>query len=386
MTSVHDLKLAEPLTLPNGLVLPNRLIKAAMAEQLGFGNHLPNPDLNRVYSVWARGQWGMILTGNVQVDHAHKGDARDISPEHPGTTPEQTLSAFKEWAEKARLDGQSKTPVVVQINHPGRQSPMGAGTRGLLEKAVAPSPVPLVLGEGFLPRLASKLLFGTPRELSKEEIKEIVQKFGATARLTAEAGFQGVEIHAAHGYLLAQFLSKKTNKRTDEYGGSAEKRARIVGEIIEECRKQVREAVGEEEAKKFVVGIKLNSADWQVGRGGEAGETDTTEEVLRQIELFEQWGVDFVEVSGGSYEDPQVCFSLFLSPIDESNADRNRWQTAQPNNPSSKNPSAQRPAKPSSSSSPRSSAPSSPSSRSWSPAGSAPARAWRPLCKPTTAT
>lgn len=315
MASTSDLKLAQPLTLPNGLVLPNRLIKAAMAEQLGFGNHLPNPDLSRVYSVWARGDWGMILTGNVQVDHAHKGDAHDISPGHPGTTPEQTLTAFREWAEKARLEGESKTPVVVQINHPGRQSPMGAGTRGLLEKAVAPSPVPLVLGEGLVPRLASKLLFGTPRELSKEEIEDVVKKFGATARITAEAGFQGVEIHAAHGYLLAQFLSKKTNKRTDEYGGTAEKRARIVGEIIEECRKQVAQAVGEEEAKRFVVGIKLNSADWQAGRGGEAGETDTTEEVLRQIELFEQWGIDFVEVSGGSYEDPQVrvfSFSPFL--------------------------------------------------------------------------
>ena len=182
---------------------------------------------------------------------------------------------------------------------------------------MAPSAVPLVLGEGVVPRLASKLLFGTPRELSREEIKDIVQKFGATARLTAEAGFQGVEIHAAHGYLLAQFLSKKTNRRTDEYGGSAEKRARIVGEIIEECRRQVKEALGEEseEAKKFVVGIKLNSADWQTGRGGNAEETDSTEEVLRQIELFVQWGVDFVEVSGGSYEDPQVSFSSSWSSL-----------------------------------------------------------------------
>lgn len=324
---VSDLKLAQPLTLPSGLVLPNRLIKAAMAEQLGVGNHLPNPELSSVYATWARGDWGMILTGNIQVDHRHKGDAHDISPGHPGTTPEQTLTAFKAWADAALLkthdgegngkESQSKTPVVVQINHPGRQSPMGAGTRGLLEKAVAPSAVPLVLGEGVVPRLASKLLFGTPRELSREEIKDIVQKFGATARLTAEAGFQGVEIHAAHGYLLAQFLSKKTNRRTDEYGGSAEKRARIVGEIIEECRRQVKEALGEEseEAKKFVVGIKLNSADWQTGRGGNAEETDSTEEVLRQIELFVQWGVDFVEVSGGSYEDPQVSFSSSWSSL-----------------------------------------------------------------------
>ncbi|KAL0465965.1 hypothetical protein QR685DRAFT_451829 [Neurospora intermedia] len=306
-TTTSDLKLSQPLTLPNGLTLPNRLIKAAMAEQMGFGNHLPNPDLAAVYATWARGDWGLILTGNVQVDHAHKGDAHDISPNHPGTTPEQTVTAFKAWADAARLHGESKTPVVVQINHPGRQSPMGAGTRGLLEKAVAPSPVPLVLGEGFVPRLLSKLLFGTPRELTVAEIKDIVQKFAVTARITAEAGFNGVEIHAAHGYLLAQFLSKKTNRRGDEYGGSAENRARIVGEIIKECRRQVAEAVGEEEAKKFVVGIKLNSADWQAGRDGKEEETDTAEEVLKQIELFEQWGIDFVEVSGGSYEDPQMA-------------------------------------------------------------------------------
>lgn len=309
-STTSDLKLSQPLTLPNGLTLPNRLVKAAMAEQMGFGNHLPNPELSAVYATWACGDWGLILTGNVQVDHAHKGDAHDISPNHPGTTPEQTVTAFKAWADAARLNGQSKTPVVVQINHPGRQSPMGAGTRGLLEKAVAPSPVPLVLGEGFVPRLLSKVLFGTPRELTVAEIKDIVQKFAVTARITAEAGFNGVEIHAAHGYLLAQFLSKKTNRRGDEYGGSAENRARIVGEIIKECRRQVAEAVGEEEAKKFVVGIKLNSADWQAGRDGKGEETDTAEEVLKQIELFEQWGIDFVEVSGGSYEDPQVSFGV----------------------------------------------------------------------------
>ncbi|KAK8069733.1 hypothetical protein PG994_006349 [Apiospora phragmitis] len=163
------------------------------------------------------------------------------------------------------------TPTVVQINHPGRQSPRNAGARGLFAPSIAPSAVPLDFGAGLLDRLIGALVLGTPREMTVEEIRLVVGRFAETAKLAAEAGFAGAEIHAAHGYLLAQFLSEKSNKRTDAYGGSPDARAKIVVEIIKAMR-----AASPEELKAC----------------------------LEQLRLIAKAGVDFVEVSGGTYENP----------------------------------------------------------------------------------
>lgn len=136
----------------------------------------------------------------------------------------------------------------------------------------------------------STLIFGTPREMTEQEIKETVGQFASTARLAAEAGFAGVELHAAHGYLLAQFLSAKTNQRSDEYGGSPAARAKIVVEVIQAVRAVV--------PRDFIVGIKLNSVDHQ--------SATTLADGLTQLKLITDAGIDFLEVSGGTYEDPQV--------------------------------------------------------------------------------
>lgn len=285
-----DLQLSKPLTLPSGLVLPNRLANAAMTEQMAgpASNYQPTEAMNRSYGAWAEGGWGLVLSGNVQVDERYLGGPKDTALIGDEA---KMLAAWKAWA-KACRGAAGGSPTVIQINHPGRQSPLGAGTKGLCEKNLAPSAVPLRLGDGFLAKLASALVFGTPREMTVAEIDDVVARFARTARISAEAGFDGVEIHAAHGYLLAQFLSAKINKRTDAYGGSPAKRAKIIVDII----KATREAT----PKGFTVGIKLNSVDHQ-----SKAELD---ECIEQLQVITDAGIDFLEVSGGTYEDPTVSF------------------------------------------------------------------------------
>lgn len=298
-SSPDNLQIAQPLTLRCGLTLPNRLVKAAMAEWLSEkSTNLPSEKLNSLSKHWADGGWGMLITGNVEVDPRHLGSPDDVVID-PSLPIDSILPSFARWAgsfaSSSPKKGEKKAPVLVQINHPGRQSPRGSGSRGLFAQTVAPSAVPINWGPGILSTLLSRIAFGTPRELTIPEIEEIVGRFAHSARVIAEAGFDGVEIHAAHGYLLSQFLGSGTNKRTDRYGGSAENRARAVVEVIEAVKEATREFKG------FAVGIKVNSADYQSGGDG------AVEETVRQFRMIAEAGVDFVEVSGGTYENPEVC-------------------------------------------------------------------------------
>lgn len=298
-----DLQIAKPITLPSGLTLPNRLSKAAMAEAM-CPEGVPTPALNAAYEQWSQGGWGLVLTGNVQVDERYLGQPGD-NVLLEGDDASQVLDQWKTWAAACRTNHHNNnaapstpsTPTVVQINHPGRQSPLGAGKRGLFTKSLAPSAVPLQLGRGLLARLASAVVFGTPKAMSDADMADVVRRFAATARLSAEAGFDGVELHAAHGYLLAQFLSPQTNRRTDAYGGSPAKRARLVAEVV----RAVRAAT----PPGFTVGIKLNSVDHQVAA--------ELEDAIEQLRVIVDAGIDFLEISGGSYEDPAV--RIIMDPI-----------------------------------------------------------------------
>ncbi|KAL6793288.1 FMN-linked oxidoreductase [Trichoderma sp. SZMC 28013] len=284
--TVSELKLQEPITLPCGLTLPNRLSKAAMAESWADNEYLPGERLFKIYENWAEGGWGSVLTGNVQVDVRYLGSPADVSP-NENVDREKILASWKKWAKASSKNG---TPVIMQINHPGRQSPGGAGTRGYFEKSIAPSAIPLNIGNGILARLARSFVFGSPREMTLEDINRVVAQFAETAKLAAEAGFAGVELHGAHGYLLSQFLNPASNTREDQYGGSAKKRAKIVVDIL----KAVREVV----PKGFCVGIKLNSADFK--------DKEQLAACIEQLTEITDAGVDFLEISGGSYEDPSM--------------------------------------------------------------------------------
>jgi 2,4-dienoyl-CoA reductase-like NADH-dependent reductase (Old Yellow Enzyme family) len=260
-----------PLTLPNGSIINNRIAKAAMEENMADADQAPSEALMRLYQAWAEGGAGLIITGNVMVDgRAMTGPGGVVLQD------DQQLEKFKRWARIGRSGG---AQFWLQINHPGRQMQANLG-----QKTWAPSAVPLELGN------MSKR-FAMPHAMTASVIADVIQRFATTARLGELAGFTGVEIHAAHGYLLSQFLSPLTNQRTDEWGGSLENRARLLLEIVKAVKAVV--------SVDFAVAVKLNSADFQ--RGG-----FTAADAKRVVELLNNHGVDLVELSGGSYEVPAM--------------------------------------------------------------------------------
>lgn len=287
--SEASLTIAKPITLPCGLTLPNRLAKAAMAEGWGDKNMLPHPELIKTYQLWADGNWGMILTGNVQVDAAYMGTPDDNAVSD-AVSRHGLVSSWTAWAAASNENG---TPVIMQINHPGRQSTLGAGTRSYLAKAIGPSAIPVNLGPGIIAKASSALVFGTPRAMSLDDVDDVAERFATAAKLAHEAGFAGVQVHCAHGYLLAQFLSSKTNTRTDEYGGAPRQRAKIVVRIIKAIQAVVPRA--------FCIGIKINSVDHQTPGELQSG--------LEQLDEIIKLRVDFIEISGGTYENPDVSRS-----------------------------------------------------------------------------
>ncbi len=272
MTRISDTDpLFQPIVLPNGQSFPNRLSKAAMEENMAAEGQLPGNAIIALYRRWAQGGAGMILTGNVMVAaDAMTGPGGIVLDAH------QPLEPFRRWAaEGTSGEGQ----LWMQINHPGRQ--VMAATN---PEAIAPSEVQVEI-EGF-----SKL-FPRPRAMDEEDIARVIEQFATAAARAEEAGFDGVQIHAAHGYLLSQFLSPLTNRRSDRWGGSLENRARMLVEVVKAVRTRVSDSFG--------VGVKLNSADFQKG-GFEP------EDAIAVVEMLNALPVDLVEISGGSYESPAM--------------------------------------------------------------------------------
>lgn len=264
--------LFQPLTLPNGSTLPNRICKAAMEENMAVQpGQYPGEKLFALYRQWAAGGTGLLLSGNVMVDPSALTGPGGVVLQK-GTD----LAPFREWAEIGQSYGGQ---FWLQISHPGRQLYKSLG-----ETAVSPSGVELNLGK-------FSSLFAPVRRLEVDEIEAIITRFADTAEMAEAAGFDGVQIHGAHGYLISQFLSPLTNKRDDEWGGSLENRARFLLRIVEAVRQRVKLSFG--------VGLKLNSADFQ--RGG-----FEFEDARQVVEWLYGHGLDFVELSGGSYESPAM--------------------------------------------------------------------------------
>ena len=264
--------LAQPLTLPCGAVLPNRLSKAAMTEGLATADGVPTAELERLYGIWSDGGAGMLLSGNIQVDGDHLERPGNVIIDSQPSAEMQ--SALASWAKAATRNGNH---FWAQISHAGRQ------TQKIINKTPkAPSAVKLGLPGGQ---------FGEPVALTAEEIAEIVRRFAVCASAVKAAGFTGVQVHSAHGYLFSQFLSPRSNQRNDQYGGSLANRARALLDTVA----AVREAVGPD----FPVSVKLNSADFQ--KGGFA-----FEDSLQVVQWLEQASVDLIEISGGTYEQPKL--------------------------------------------------------------------------------
>jgi len=263
------MKLAEPLPLPCGVVLANRIAKAAMSERLAQPDRQPTPTLETLYRRWGAGGAGLLITGNVMVDPAALGEPGNVALDF-----RSDLEPFRRWAAAGKAGG---AQVWVQLNHPGRQSP-----RMLSRQPVAPSAVAMKGMAGA---------FAPPRALEAGEIEAVIEAFGVAAARVVEAGFDGVQIHAAHGYLVSQFLSAHTNRRDDAWGGDAERRQRFLLAVVD----RVRAAVGPQRA----VGVKLNSADFQKGGFSEA-------DSMAVVQALAARGVDLLEISGGTYERPQM--------------------------------------------------------------------------------
>ncbi|OTG61074.1 NADH oxidase [Acinetobacter sp. ANC 4204] len=249
----------------------NKMIKGAMSEALANHAGQPNHLHLGLYEAWAKGGLGCAITGNVMVDFRAKNEPGVVVIE-----TERDLESLKQWAAIGKKHGMVQ---LVQLSHPGRQCP-----KGLNKETVAPSAVP------FSPALA--MSFGTPRALREDEILDIIQRFATSAAICEKAGFEGVQLHGAHGYLISQFLSPLTNKRQDQWGDSAENRMRFLLEIY----KAVRAATSDQ----FIISVKLNSADFQ--RGG-----ISEEDVIATFKAIDAAGIDLIEISGGSYEAPAMA-------------------------------------------------------------------------------
>ncbi len=262
--------ITDSLELPSGRILKNRLAKSAMSEAMGTFDNRVTPELVNLYRRWAHGGSGLLVTGNVMVDQRALGEPKNIVIED-----ERDLFMLSEWAQAGKVTG---AQIWMQLNHPGKQSP------NILSPApVAPSAIP------FKPPL--NRMFNTPRALSETEIFEIIQRFVTASEVAKKAGFDGVQIHGAHGYLVSQFLSPLHNQRADQWGGSIDNRMRFVTELY----RAIRAAVG----SSFNVGIKLNSADFQ--RGG-----FTEDESLYVAKALAEMGMDLIEISGGTYASPEM--------------------------------------------------------------------------------
>lgn len=274
----------QSLTLPCGHTVANRLCKAAMTEGLANAHDQATDAHQRLYTTWARGGAAVLLTGNIMVDRRYLERAGNVVVEQ-GTD----LAPLRAWAQAVH-DGGSQ--LWAQISHPGRQCPRLVNLTPL-----APSEVQLdVIGN-----------FGKPRAVTEADIQDIIQRFANTAAIVQQAGFDGVQVHAAHGYLLSQFLSPRTNLRQDGWGGSLANRARLLLVVVRAVRGRV--------GPNYPISVKLNSSDFV--KGG-----FTLDESIQVVQWLNDAGVDLLEVSGGTYEQLEFFKPQAASEVRDSTRER----------------------------------------------------------------
>lgn len=260
----HSSNLQQPLTLPCGQVIPNRIIKGAMTEGIADKHDNATKKHQTLYRKWSQGQTGVLISGNIMVDRRYLERAGNVVVED-----ESGFKQLKAWAD-ATHEGNSL--LWAQISHPGRQCPRMVSTKPLSASNVQLN----MIGN-----------FGKPKAATLDDIQDVIKRFAITAGILKKAGFDGVEVHAAHGYFISQFLSPNTNQRDDQYGGSLANRARLLLEVIASVRAEV--------GPEFPIAVKLNSSDFQ--KGG-----FTLDECVQVVEWLNEAGIDLLEISGGTYE------------------------------------------------------------------------------------
>ncbi|KAH9067595.1 FMN-linked oxidoreductase [Lactarius vividus] len=319
MSNRHDSSQSalRPVTLPSGQVMSNALVKAAMYEHMAslFGG-LPNANHFALYSLWSQGGWGMIMTGNVQVSQDHLTLGRDMVV--PKTVTSDALRSYTALASAMRPASEQYNQESHDLSHAGRQSPIVLGGRLPLTPPFAPSALRIGRNEqssahlSWFARLVYKIGFQTPRAMSVQDIDHLVDRFVLSAKLAHDAGFDGVELHASHGCKCPRLSYPQLevngrfadllahNIRDDAYGAPLHLLQRIVSSI----RKVL--------PRPFVLGIKLSSSDY-VGAGSlynAQAEEEAKNRALAHVVDIARWDmVDFIEISGGDYENPEFMTS-----------------------------------------------------------------------------
>ncbi|MEW8956839.1 NADH:flavin oxidoreductase [Clostridium sp.] len=246
------------------LKVRNRFVRSATWENMATEEGRLTEKLMKMYEDLSKGGVGFIITG-----YAYITKEEQPSPKMLGIYDDSFIEEYKPLAEVIETNG---AKAIMQIVYGGSQTSFNLGKREIL----GPSKVP------------DRITKVTPKEMTKEDIDYIVKAFGEAARRVKEAGFHGVQIHGAHGYLLSKFLDPYHNRRLDEYGGSIENRARIVFQVYEEVRKQV--------GDDYPILIKINCKDF----GYDGLKFSDTLWVCKELE---KRGIDAIELSGGGYKD-----------------------------------------------------------------------------------
>ena len=261
------LRIQEPLPLRCGAVLPNRLAKSALSEALADVHNDVSEGLINLYRRWAESGAGLLIGGHTAIDRLHM--------EHAANVVLDDSTDLERYRRLAAAGTSGDALLLAQLCHAGRQTPESINGCPL-----SLSPVRLQL-DGY----------AEPQEATDLELEEVVEQFSRSAGLALAAGFNGIEVHSAHGYLLSSSLSPATNQRSDRWGGSLKNRASLLLAIV----RALRALAGGDR----VLAVKLNSADFH--RGGLS-----SEDSVQVACWLEEEGIDFLELSGGTFEQPNA--------------------------------------------------------------------------------
>lgn len=262
-------KMFEPITIKN-IQIRNRTARSATYEGMGNHNGEPGEQIAELYNALADGEIGLLITSATMIQRFMMPLPEGADMAYPTYFDDDAyIPLWKPIVAGVKLRGAA---IVIQVVHPGRQE---APVLRMGEPPLAPSAV------------EEKESGVMPREMTVDEIEDMTERFAQACRRAKEAGFDGVQLHGGHGYLISNFISPYTNRRTDEYGGDTAKRAKFLVDII----KRARELVGEE----YPIMIKMNCDDF-------VPDGVTSDEAAKLAKIIEDAGIDCIEVTAGIYE------------------------------------------------------------------------------------